>query len=114
MSHWAVVQVESQREHFVRLLLMRARYETYLPRIKIRSRIGLLFPGYLLVRIADQFYPVMWTPGVVRLLMSGDRPAVLAEDIVTNIRKREIGGFVKLPTPRRRLKKGQNVRISNG
>ena len=41
---WWVVQTESQREHIVRVLLMRAKYETYIPRIKHRSRISRLFP----------------------------------------------------------------------
>jgi len=113
MTYWAVAQVESQREHAVRLLLMRAKYETYLPRIKARSRIAPLFPGYLFVRIADQFYSVMWTAGVIRLLMSGDQPAKLPEKVMTEIRKREIGGFVRLPAPTR-LRKGQQVRINKG
>jgi transcription antitermination factor NusG len=114
MSYWAVVQVESQCEHVVRLLLMRARYETYLPRIRVRSRIASLFPGYLFVRIVDRWYPVIWTVGVVRLLMSGDQPARLPERTMVEIRKREIGGFVKLPSPTNRLRKGQRVRIVSG
>jgi transcription antitermination factor NusG len=112
--YWAVVQVESQCEHVVRLLLMRARYETYMPRIlRARSRIAPLFPGYLFVRIVDRWYPVIWTVGVVRLLMSGDQPARLPEKAMTEIRKREIGGFVKLPSPPR-LRKDQPVRIIRG
>jgi transcriptional antiterminator RfaH len=114
MSYWAVVQVESQCEHVVRLLLMRARYETYMPRIRARSRIAPLFPGYLFVRIVDRWYPVIWTVGVVRLLMSGDQPARLPEKAMTEIRKREIGGFVKLPSPTNRLRKGQPVRVIRG
>jgi transcription antitermination factor NusG len=114
MSFWSVVQVESQCEHTVRVLLMRARYETYMPRIKIRSRIAPLFPGYLFVRIVDRWYPVIWTVGVVRLLMSGDQPARLPEKAMTEIRKREIGGFVKLPAPTNHVRKGQQVRIVSG
>jgi transcriptional antiterminator RfaH len=114
MSYWAVVQVESQCEHTVRLLLARAKYETYMPRIKVRGgRILPLFPSYLFVRIVDQFYPVMWTPRVIRLLMSGDKPARLPEKTVDEIRKRQVGGFVKLPSPPR-LRKGQHVRITRG
>jgi transcription antitermination factor NusG len=33
---------------------------------------------------------------------------------MTNIRKREVNGFVKLPMPDRRLKPGQKVRIVSG
>src|SRR5262245_18434520 len=113
MSYWAVVQCESQREHTARLLLMRARFETYMPRIKHRGRISLLFPTYLFVRVVDKFYPIMWTPGVVHLLMAGDQPAQLPEQVMTDIRKREVGGFIRLPKPMR-LKPGARVRVLSG
>jgi transcriptional antiterminator RfaH len=111
---WAVVQTESQREHTVRLLLMRSRFETYLPQIKHRGRIASLFPSYLFVRIVERWYPVMWTPGVVRLLMCGDQPARLPEEVLMNIRKREHNGIVKLPNVSQQLRKGQEVRIVRG
>jgi transcriptional antiterminator RfaH len=113
LTDWWVIQAEAQREPMVRLLLMRHGFETYLPRIKLRSRISLLFPTYLFVRTADRWYPILWTAHVIRLLMSGDKPACLKEEIITSIRKREVGGFVKLPIPRR-LKPGQRVQIING
>jgi transcriptional antiterminator RfaH len=115
MSYWTVVQVESQCEHVVRLLLMRARYQTYMPRIRDRRRVAPLFPGYVFVRIVDRWYPVVWTVGVVRLLMSGDQPACLSEKIMHEIRKREDrDGYVKLPSPTNGLRKGQHVRITRG
>jgi transcriptional antiterminator RfaH len=115
MSHWAIVQTETQREHTVRLLLMRGQYETYLPRIRVRSRIVPLFPSYLFVSLHERrWYPVMWTPHVTRLLMSGDRPAQLPEDVVNQIRKREHNGLVKLPKVSQVLKKGQKVRVIRG
>ena len=113
MSYWACVQTEPQREHLVRLLLMRSQYETYMPRIKQRSRINLLFPTYVFVRVIERFYPIMWTPGVLRLLMSGDQPAQLPEQIMSEIRAREIGGFVRLPKPSK-LRKGERVRVLSG
>jgi transcriptional antiterminator RfaH len=115
MSFWAVVQTEAQREHITRLLLMRLGFETYAPRIKVRNRISLLFPTYIFVRIIDRWYPILWTAHVVRLLMAGDKPACLKEEMMANIRKREDkNGFVKLPMPDRRLKPGQKVRVISG
>jgi len=113
MSFWAVCQAEPHREHLVRLMLMRLGFETYMPRIKIRNRISLLFPTYIFVRIVDRWYSILWTAHVVRLLMSGDKPAQLKEEIMASIRKREVDGFVKLPLPAR-LKPGQRVRITAG
>src|SRR4030095_14508476 len=111
---WWVVQTEAQREHFVRLLLMRGGFESYGPRIKLRGRIAMLFPAYLFVKPQERWYPVLWTPHVVRLLMSGERPAHLADDVIQAIRKREIGGFVRLPKYSKMLIKGQNVLIAKG
>jgi transcription antitermination factor NusG len=111
---WWVAQVETQREHLTRLLLMRHGYETYAPRIKQRGRIGFLFPAYLFIRAEQRFYTILWTPGVVRLLMTGERPSCLIEDVITAIRKQERGGFVKLPSATKGLEKGQNVRVTNG
>jgi transcription antitermination factor NusG len=44
--------------------------------------------------------------------MAGDRPAQLSEDIVSQIRKREHNGIVKLPS--RQFRKGQKVQITRG
>ena len=113
-AYWAVVQCEAQREHVARLFMMRAGFETYLPRIKTKfGRVALLFPTYVFCRIFDQWYGVRWSPGVLRVLMSGDRPARMPDNIVQAIQKRENGGFVKLPNPPR-LKRGQQVRIMRG
>ena len=114
MTDWWVVQCEANFEHVARLLLMRLGFTTYAPRIRIRGRITWLFPTYLFVGAREQFYPILWTNRVVRLLMAGDQPATVKGEIVTHIRKREVGGFVKLPLPNRRLKPGQKVRVTNG
>jgi len=114
VNDWWVVQTEANFEHVARLLLMRLGFVTYMPRIKYKGRNGLLFPTYLFVGAREQFYPILWTNRVVRLLMAGDQPATVKGEIVTHIRKREVGGFVKLPLPNRNLKPGQRVRVING
>jgi len=56
---------------------------------------------------------VRWTDHVVRVLMSGDAPAQLPEAVITSIRKRESGGFIRLPAPPQ-LRRGQHVRVIRG
>ena len=106
MSFWVVVETEAQHEHTARLLIMRLGYETYLPRIRHRKRITPLFPRYLFVRIIDRWYPVRWTPHVLRILMPGDCPAPdpKLESFMMDIRKQERNGLVKLPDAAQRLK----------
>src|SRR5262245_11289083 len=114
MSDWWVVQTEANFEHVARLLLMRLGFVTYAPRTRVRGRVAQLFPTYVFVGVREQFYPILWTNRVVRLLMAGDQPATVKGEIVAHIRKREVGGFVKLPLPNRQLKPGQKVRVTNG
>ena len=110
---WWVVQTEAQREHIVRVLLMRAKYETYIPRIKHRSRIAPLFPSYLFVRSADRWYPVRWTDHVVRLLMPAiSRPTTRGNHGRASANARSVVSS-NCPTPTR-LRKGQHVRVIRG
>lgn len=113
MSYWSVVQTETQREHIARMWMMRLGYETWAPRIKVnRKRVALLFPNYVFVRIVERWYPITWTPGVVRVLMNGDQPARLRDQIITDIRKNEVRGFIKLPP--KEPKRGSRMKIIRG
>jgi transcription antitermination factor NusG len=111
---WSVCQCEPQREHLVRLLLMRAKFETYLPRIKLRQRVQLLFPSYLFVHIEQQWHSVLWCPHVSRMIMAGTQPARLHDSVVSELRSREKQGFVRLPRPPATFRPGQRVRIVRG
>jgi transcription antitermination factor NusG len=113
VPYWAVAQIN--RAPLVIKLLKIEGYECYAPKIKIgRKQQAALFPGYLMVRIRVGWYPVRWCPGVIRLLMNGERPARLDDRIVNEIMSREVKGFVKLPKDPNALSKGQQVRIKTG
>jgi len=111
--YWAIAVAQTSREDFVQTLLRRDGFETYWPKIKTEKRTTGLFPGYLMVRVVVRWYPIRWTPGVLKLLMTGDRPAKLADKIVDEIKSREVKGFVKLPQPPT-LQAGKPVRILTG
>jgi len=112
--YWAVAVVQTNREDLVQTLLNREGFETYRPRIKLaQKRTGSLFPGYLMCRVIVRWYPIRWTPGVLRVLMSGDTPARLPNTIIDEIRGREVRGFVKLPKEPT-LTNGQKVIVTKG
>jgi transcriptional antiterminator RfaH len=111
MQYWTVAQTESQRETVAVEHLQRGGFETYLPKIKTRKRIEPLFPGYIFVRIVDQWHAINATIAVLRVLTVCEHPAVLDDRIIAEIRQRESpSGFVRLPTPQR----GRRVRILRG
>jgi transcriptional antiterminator RfaH len=113
-SYWAVVAVQGNRNGIVQCQLTKDGFQTYDPKIKIQNRRSAsLFPGYIMVRVFSQWWKIRWCPGVRKILMSGDRPAKLADAIVDEIRNREVKGFVKLPKAPT-LEKGQAVRVTHG
>jgi transcription antitermination factor NusG len=112
--YWAIAVAQTNREDFVQSLLKREGFEVYWPKIKTESkRTAGLFPGYLMVRVVVRWYPIRWCPGVIKVLMTGERPSKLADVIVDEIRGREVKGFVRLPKPAT-LERGQKVRVMRG
>jgi transcription elongation factor/antiterminator RfaH len=112
MAYW-VCQCETARENVASHFLSQQNYAVYLPRIKIRHRPAPLFPGYLFIAATDFWYPIKSTVGVIDLLMSGEHPAKLKDEIVNSIKAKEKNGVVKLPEPKR-LKPGDRIRIKQG
>jgi transcriptional antiterminator RfaH len=122
MSYWACAQLEANRERLVLHCLGLAGYQTYLPRIRVRritqsrkvsARTSPLFPGYAFVLIELQWHAARWSPGILRLVLDGDRPAKVPDSVITELKGRERNGLIELPTPRR-FHRGDRVRIVGG
>jgi len=123
---WFVVQVKPRQEGQVLRRLALGAISAFLPFIEVarrRSAIrrkGLepLFPGYLFVRMLpvheepSAWTRLRWTPGIVRILGSGETPVPVPEELVGTIQERtkELG-FVRLPSP---LTGGMRVRLRSG
>jgi transcriptional antiterminator RfaH len=122
MSYWACAQLEANRERLALHCLGLAGYQTYLPRIRIRRitqsrkvsvRTSPLFPCYAFVSIELQWHAARWSPGVLRLVLDGDRPAKVPDSVITELKGRERNGLVELPVPRG-FRRGDRVRIVHG
>lgn len=111
---WSVASVVTNRVDLVQDRLKREGIETYAPKIRNGKRVEPLFPGYLLCHVVLRWYPIRWCPGVTRLLMNGEQPAVLPDHVVADIRRQEVRGIVKLPKPPGTIERGQRVRITVG
>ena len=115
MSYWAIVQTEPQKEHLARMGLIRLRFESYMPRIRIRSRIVPLFPSYVFCRLDEQWYPVLWTQGVRQLLMADTKPARLPDEVIVDLKRRhDRDGLVRLPSAPPGKAHGDGVRVLRG
>jgi transcriptional antiterminator RfaH len=106
VAFWAVARLQGHRERLALHCLGLAGYPTYLPRIRARRVIGNrkvseaapLFPGYCFLTIELQWHVARWAPGVINIIMDGERPARVPDQIIRALRGRERGGLITLPT----------------
>ena len=122
MSYWACARLEAKRDRLALHCLGLAGYQTYLPRIRVRQitqsrkvsvRTSPLFPCYAFVLIELQWHAARWSPGVLRLVLDGDRPARVPDKVIADLKGLEHNGLVELPFPPN-LKPGDSVRIRRG
>ncbi len=117
---WYVISTKARREQFAQDQLGRREVETFLPRImeparsSLRSIIAPLFPGYLFVHIdlEEQYFDVVWTPGVRRFIGFGALPAAVDVTVIDFLQAQV--GTEGILRPVRVFKPGDLVRIKYG
>lgn len=118
---WIVAVTESRSEAKAQANLH--GHETYLPMVrelvveggKRMWRHGVLFPGYLFVKIHDQWRFLLSTIGIINVIrFGGDEhsPAVLSENVVATLKRNEKKGFIEIQPPMFRT--GERVKIQSG
>jgi transcriptional antiterminator RfaH len=114
--HWYVVRTKTRKEDYAAQQLERRNVSVFLPRILEygRDQIAPLFPGYLFVNIAllEQYYRVVWTPGVRNFVAFGAVPTPVQESVIYLIAgSAGEGGVIRLLAP---FKAGDRVQIKGG
>lgn len=112
---WYVVSTKTRREQFAQQQLGRRGVHSFLPRLAQPGSAPVpLFPGYVLIRIdmQTQYFDVVWTPGVRRLVSFGASPAVVDDAVIAMLLDR-VGPDGVLP-PRPAFQCGDVVRIRRG
>lgn len=124
MSYWAVARLQPRREELALHFLEQAGHPTYCPRLRERRELRgrkvetrpLLFPGYAFVAIELQWHATRYAVGVFGLIMDGEKPARVPDEVIREIRSRERGGLIELPKPPKPpgFQLGERVRITHG
>ena len=121
MSYWAVARLAPHQERLALNHLERAGFMTYLPRLRewrrshgrrIETRPP-LFPGYSFFVVEAQWHAARWSIGVIGLIMNGIQPARDPDNVIAEIRGREVDGLIELAPPPA-LRRGARVRILRG
>jgi transcriptional antiterminator RfaH len=122
LSYWACAQLEANRERLALHCLELGGYQVYMPRLRVKRvtptrktsmQAPALFPGYAFVLIDLQWHAARWSPGVIRLVLDGLRPARVPDQVIAELKGRECGGLVELPA-KPALKPGDAIRIVRG
>jgi transcriptional antiterminator RfaH len=121
VTYWACAQVEPQQERAAQHFLGLNGFQSYCPRLRVVRRSHgrqivtkpPLFPSYVFVAIVTGWWSARWCPHVVRLILNGLTPAVVADSVIEEIKARERGGLVELPK-REAFHVGDTVRVSCG
>jgi transcriptional antiterminator RfaH len=122
MPYWCVARLEPNREAVARHFLQAGGYEIYFPKVREKrlygrrrvERVSLLFPCYGFVSVTNGWHSARWTIGVAALIMRGDRPAEVADEVIEGLRLRERAGVVVLPDRAAPFKVGDRVRVTAG
>ena len=117
---WFVVHTKVRKESYAQWQLERRGVRTFLPWIQRPSRVTLddvtlpLFPGYLFahVSLAEQYWNVVWSPGVHKIVGFGDAPSPIDDSVIDFLRARAgHDGVVRMfPV----FREGDRVRIKQG
>ena len=122
MPGWAVAILSPQCERKATENLARKKLTYFFPRIKrtVRHRgkrvhhLDALFPNYLFLLLQDAWHEVFDMHGISGLIMSGEHPAVLGDEVVETIKARcdRDGVYVAPVKPRFRV--GDKVKVGAG
>ncbi len=116
MRRWFVVNTKPRHEDAVESILTQAGFEVYAPRICRTKKVRPLFPGYSFVHFdfpAD-FRLIRFARGVKRILGVKEQPAPVPDELIREIKSREIDGLVVLQETLPAPEVGDEIEVVEG
>lgn len=98
MEKWYVINTKPKKEFHVEKMFQEGGIEVYNPKHREGSQVKPFFPGYEFVFFSypDQFKLVKYTRGVKRIVGNEEGPIPLDEQVILEMRSREVDGFIEL------------------
>jgi len=98
MGNWFVLNTKPKKEFQVERLFYEGGIEFYCPKYRHEDRIKPFFSGYGFISFVfpDQYQLVKYTRGVKRVIGNQEGPIPIPEEVIHEIRTREINGFIEL------------------
>jgi transcription antitermination factor NusG len=98
MKNWFVINTKPKKEFQVEKLFTEGGIEVYNPKYMDENKIKAFFPGYGFVYFdfPAQYQLVKYTRGVKRVVGSREAPTSIHEEVIREIKSREIDGLIEL------------------
>ena len=98
MKNWYVINTKPKKEFQVEKLFTEGGIEIYNPKYMHENKIKAFFPGYGFVYFdfPAQYQLVKYTRGVKRVVGSREAPTTIHEEVIREIKSREIDGLIEL------------------
>lgn len=109
MKSWFVLNTKPKKEYQVERLFVEGGIQVYFPKYLHEKKVKPFFPGYgfIYFDFPDQYQLVRYTRGVKRIVGHDVGPIPLDKEVIEQIKKREIEGYIELD------KFGQNPDIGD-
>ncbi len=116
MKKWYVVNTRPKKEFQVERLLKEGGFEVYNPKYKQEGFVRPFFTGYefVLFEYPQHFRLVKYTRGVKSLVGNEGGPIPIHEEMIDEIKNREIDGFIELEKYGSEPDVGDEIQVMEG
>ncbi len=116
MKNWFVINTKPKKEFQVEKLFTEGGIEIYNPKYMYENKIKAFFSGYGFVYFdfPAQYQLVKYTRGVKRVVGSREAPTTIPEEVICEIKSREIDGLIELYKYGEEPEVGDEIEVMEG
>lgn len=98
MKKWYVINTKPKKEFQVERIFIEGGFEIYTPKYIQDKQTKPFFPGYQFVNFEypEQYRIVKYTRGVKRIIGNDSGPIPISDEVINQIRSREVNGVIEL------------------
>jgi transcriptional antiterminator RfaH len=116
MESWFVINIKPKKEFQVEKLFTEGGFRVYNPKYFHEKRIKPFFPGYEFVyfEYPAQYQLVRYTRGVKKVVGTRESPTPISEEVIDEIKAREINGLIELQKYGEEPEVGDEIEVMEG
>jgi transcription antitermination factor NusG len=116
MKNWFVLNTKPKKEFQVEKIFSKNGFRVYNPKYKQEDRILPFFSGYEFIYFdyPVQYRTVKYTRGVKKVIGSQEGPIPISERVISQIKQREVNGFIELEKYGSEPEAGDEVQVMEG